>query len=63
LELYQLPAIQRRRSDNSGACAHTTARKPNASADKIVEQISSRIDGFGFMTMERTGPQAWLVRM
>jgi hypothetical protein len=29
----------------------------------IVERMSSWIDGFGFMTMERTGPAAWLVRV
>jgi hypothetical protein len=29
----------------------------------IVEHMSSWIDGFGFMTMERTGPQAWLVKV
>lgn len=27
----------------------------------VVEHMSSWIDGFGFMTMERTGPEAWLV--
>jgi hypothetical protein len=27
----------------------------------IVEHMSSWIDGFGFMTMERTGPEAWRV--
>lgn len=27
----------------------------------VVEHMSSWIDGFGFMTMERTGPDAWLV--
>ena len=25
--------------------------------------MSSWIDGFGFMTMERTGPDAWLVKV
>ena len=29
----------------------------------IVEHMSSWIDGFGFMTMERTGPEAWLVKV
>ncbi len=29
----------------------------------IVEHMSSWIDGFGFMTMERSGPQAWLVKV
>ena len=29
----------------------------------IVEHMSSWIDGFGFMTMERTGPAAWLVKV
>ncbi|MGJ9416513.1 metallophosphoesterase [Massilia sp. CMS3.1] len=29
----------------------------------IVENMSSWIDGFGFMTMERTGPDAWLVKV
>jgi hypothetical protein len=29
----------------------------------IVEHMSSWIDGFGFMTMERTGPDGWLVRV
>jgi hypothetical protein len=27
----------------------------------VVAHMSSWIDGFGFMTMERTGPQDWLV--
>ncbi|GAB3452468.1 metallophosphoesterase [Massilia terrae] len=27
----------------------------------VVQHMSSWIDGFGFMTMERTGPQDWLV--
>jgi len=29
----------------------------------IVEHMSSWIDGFGFMTMERTGAEAWLVKV
>ncbi len=29
----------------------------------IVEHMSSWIDGFGYMTMERTGPEAWLVKV
>jgi hypothetical protein len=29
----------------------------------VVGHMSSWIDGFGFMTMERTGPDAWLVRV
>jgi hypothetical protein len=29
----------------------------------IVEHMSSWIEGFGFMAMERTGPDAWLVRV
>jgi hypothetical protein len=29
----------------------------------IVEYMSSWIDGFGFMTMERTGAEAWLVKV
>jgi Calcineurin-like phosphoesterase len=29
----------------------------------VVEQMSSWIDGFGFMTMERTGAQDWAVRI
>ena len=29
----------------------------------IVEHMSSWIDGFGFMTMERTGLEAWLVKV
>jgi hypothetical protein len=29
----------------------------------IVEHMSSWIDGFGFMTMERTGPDTWLVKV
>jgi hypothetical protein len=29
----------------------------------VVEHMSSWIDGFGFMTMERTGEQAWLVKV
>jgi hypothetical protein len=29
----------------------------------IVEHMSSWIDGFGFMTMERTGPDTWLVQV
>lgn len=29
----------------------------------LVEHMSSWIDGFGFMTMERTGPDAWLVKV
>ena len=29
----------------------------------IVEHMSSWIDGFGFMTLERTGPDAWLAKV
>ncbi|MFL6673656.1 MAG: metallophosphoesterase family protein [Massilia sp.] len=29
----------------------------------VVEHMSSWIDGFGFMTMERTGAEAWLVKV
>lgn len=29
----------------------------------LVEHMSSWIDGFGFMTMERSGPQSWLVKV
>lgn len=29
----------------------------------LVEHMSSWIDGFGFMSMERTGPEAWLVKV
>jgi hypothetical protein len=25
----------------------------------VISQFSSWIDGFGFMTLERTGPQTW----
>jgi hypothetical protein len=27
----------------------------------VLEALSSWIDGFGFMTMERTGPDTWRV--
>jgi hypothetical protein len=29
----------------------------------VVEHMSSWIDGFGYMTMERTGPDAWNVKV
>ncbi len=29
----------------------------------VIEQLSAWIDGFGFMTMERRGPERWLVQV